>query len=328
MKNAKTVLIYHSPIESNASADELDVLKEVRFVTQGLRALGYQVLKKAFSENHEQLKDELEEVNPLFVYNLVETIRGDGRLISIAPLLFEHFRVPFSGCNSDAIYLTSNKLLAKRIMALAGIPTPLHFSPGDHLNTELSAGKYFLIKSIWEHASFGMDEHMLRIYEGGELPIFFESLNQDVIDCYAEQYVEGREFNVSMIGGPDGPEILPVAEIEFRNYPINKLKIVGYRAKWDEQSFEYKNTCRVFRERKSDLAIFAKIREVSMQCWNTFGLSGYARVDFRIDNENKPWVLEVNTNPCISPDSGFIAATQQAHMETKEVIERIIYDVI
>ncbi|MDZ7741512.1 MAG: D-alanine--D-alanine ligase [Bacteroidota bacterium] len=327
MKSAKGVLIYHSPLESGASADELDVLKEASFVARGLRALGYNVVKKAFPINLEQLGEELQEINPLFVYNLVETIRNDGRLISVAPLLFEHFRVPYTGCNSDAIYLTSNKLVAKRVMISAGIPTPLYCIPGDHAIPELLSGSGFLIKSIWEHASFGMDEHLMKIWDGRQLRGYFKSLKKGERDCFAEQYIDGREFNVSIISGQDGPVVLPLAEIEFRNYPATRLKIVGYRAKWDEQSFEYKNTCRVFREIETDRAILSKIREISMQCWETFGLSGYARVDFRIDHDNKPWVLEVNTNPCISPDSGFMAAARQADMDIKEVIERIIYDI-
>jgi D-alanine-D-alanine ligase len=176
--------------------------------------------------------------------------------------LFEHLAVPFTGCSSEAIYVTSNKLLSKKVMNLAGIPTPA-FSVNP---VELKSGfkkKLFLLKSLWEHASFGMDEHDPVFIGSAEL--IAERIvdkNKQYKSFFAEEYIEGREFNVSVIAGEQEPMILPVAEIKFINYPEAKPKIVGYRAKWDESSFEFKNTVRHFVDETMNPVLCERIRQI------------------------------------------------------------------
>jgi D-alanine-D-alanine ligase len=102
------------------------------------------------------------------------------------------------------------------------------------------------------------------------------------------------------------------------------LKIVDYKAKWDADSFEYNNTIRKFDFQDDDSQLISSLQEISLQCWNVFSLRGYARVDFRVDNNGKPWVLEINTNPCLSPDAGFAAALEQAKIKYHEAIGLII----
>ena len=101
---------------------------------------------------------------------------------------------------------------------------------------------------------------------------------------------------------------------------------VGYRAKWDEGSFEYGSTPRSFDFPPDDAALLATLKRLSLACWEIFGLRGYARVDFRVDAEGKPWVLEINTNPCLSPDAGFMAAAGRAGLSRNDVVRRIIAD--
>ncbi len=100
--------------------------------------------------------------------------------------------------------------------------------------------------------------------------------------------------------------------------------MVGYRAKWDESSFEYHHTIRSFDFPEEDSLLLDKLTKISKDCWDLFDLKGYGRVDFRVDLKGNPWVLEVNINPCLSPDSGFIAATVKAGLSYEEVIKRII----
>jgi D-alanine-D-alanine ligase len=122
-------------------------------------------------------------------------------------------------------------------------------------------------------------------------------------------------------------KILPHAEIRFMDYPPDKPKIVGYEAKWQEDTFAYLHTSRSFEFDAKDRPLLKKIDEICRQCWKAFDLRGYARVDLRVNARNQPYVLEINANPCISPDSGFVAATQQAGLEFPAVIERIILDI-
>jgi D-alanine-D-alanine ligase len=146
--------------------------------------------------------------------------------------------------------------------------------------------------------------------------------------CYAEAYIDGREFNIALISDKSGVKVLPIAEMLFKDYAPGKLRIVDYKAKWNADSFEYNNTIRKFDFPDDDSPLISSLREISLQCWNIFSLRGYARVDFRVDNNGKPWVLEINTNPCLSPDAGFAAALTQAKIKYHEAIGLIIDNAI
>jgi D-alanine-D-alanine ligase len=103
-------------------------------------------------------------------------------------------------------------------------------------------------------------------------------------------------------------------------------KIVDYRAKWDETAYAYHHTPRTFDFDPNDFPLLETLKMLSLECWKCFGLSGYARVDFRVDSANAPWVLEVNANPCLSPDAGFAAALDQAGISFETAVDRIIED--
>jgi len=143
------------------------------------------------------------------------------------------------------------------------------------------------------------------------------------IPLFAEGYVEGREFNLSLLAG----EVLPPAEIRFEGFPAGQPKMVDYRAKWDEESAEYRHTVRSFAFSPADAPLLEELAAIARRCWQAFGLRGYARVDFRVDPRGHPWVLEVNTNPCISPDGGFVAAASRAGLDLPALVGRILADV-
>ncbi len=320
------VLLYHSNIPPDAPPDELDVLDEAAHFSGVLGKLGYVVYMFPFPESPLDLEKQIKQINPAFVVNLVETVLSSGRLIAIAPMLFEHFGVKYTGCNAEATYVTSNKILAKKILQFNNINTPDCITLNKHDSGYKGSHKQFILKSLFEHASYGMDEHVMKTYSNvTEINKLLADKSTEHI-YFAEEYIDGREFNISLLGGPVGPQILPVAEICFQNYPKDKLRIVGYRSKWDEESFEYKHTVRTFDSLPQDSEFFEQLQDICIKCWKIFNLKGYARIDFRIDKNNVPYVLEINTNPCISPDSGFVAATRKAGLSFEEVIARIIFD--
>ncbi len=119
---------------------------------------------------------------------------------------------------------------------------------------------------------------------------------------------------------------LPVAEIDFVDFPQDKPKIVGYKAKWDESSFEYTNTVRTFETLTEDGSLKEELESIAKQCWYLFDLKGYARVDFRVNNKGEIFVLEINANPCIASNSGFIAAVKEAGISFIELFDKIMCD--
>jgi D-alanine-D-alanine ligase len=238
--------------------------------------------------------------------------------------------IPYTGSSTDAIYTTSNKLLTKKLLMGAGIATPEYLTMENHGQYEIVSGESYIIKSVWEHASMGIDdESIISIKEPQKL--FYAVMRRKEKlggECFAERYIEGREFNLSMLTSGNGPVVLPPAEIRFDKYPAGKVNIVDYRAKWIRDSFEYNNTRRSFEFEENDQSLLESLEDIAIRCWHLFGLGGYARVDFRVDKENRPWVLEVNANPCISPDAGFAAAAFCAGLNFSEIINRIINDTV
>ena len=127
----KRALIYHTDLSKDATPDDKDVLKEAGFVSEGMRNLGYEVRQEPFRFNAENyggsidlVRRELTEINPLFVFNLVEAVDGTDSLQYIAPDVFEELKIPYTGCTLDAFLKTQMKTDAKELMRKRKIPTP------------------------------------------------------------------------------------------------------------------------------------------------------------------------------------------------------------
>ena len=315
----KAVLLYQD-VPPDASEDDKDVLVQRDAVSQELKALGYSCENMPVTLDLRQVHDSLLQIKPDVVFNLVESIAGTGRFLYFAPSLLEQLHLPFTGSSSDALYLTTGKVLAKERMALAGLPTPA-WSISSQKAPE--SDPPYIIKPVWEDASVGLDESAL-VYDRTRYQAVFEQRSKQFGILFAESYIDGREFNLSLLDSETGPEPLPPAEMRFEDYPEGKPRLVDYKAKWESDSFEYTHTVRHFDFPDSDSVLLETLKEYAIKCWQVFDLRGYARVDFRVDSAGNPWILEVNANPCISPDSGFVAATEQAGLPFQQVVARII----
>jgi D-alanine-D-alanine ligase len=323
----KAVILYNAVEADSSSADEVDVLRQLDAVTAALQSLGYQTEALPLSLNLSTAARKLRQIQPAFVFNLVETVDGTGRMIYFAPALLDHLQIPYSGSGSEAMFLTTNKILAKERMLAASLPTPEWlFDDPDIKKSTLNPDTPFIVKPVWEDASVGI-EGQAAITSKSEVSAILKERNISAETCFAERYIHGREFNLSVLAGQSGPAVLPAAEIEFVDYPPDLPRIVDYKAKWDSESFEHEHTVRRLDFLAVDTPLINQMRAIALQCWHLFNLHGYARVDFRIDTENRPWILEINANPCIAPDSGFVAACEKAGLAFDKVIERIIRDI-
>ena len=318
-----TILVLHESMAADMRPDEQDTLAQVEHVSSVLASLDFGVDVLAADLDLGALRSGIRGRRPACVFNLVESLGGDGRLIHLAPVILESLGQPFTGCGSQAMFLTTNKQLAKQWMVASGVPTPASFSPGCD---QAEAGGKWIVKSLCEHASLGMDDGC--VVAGAEAAERRLSQSREAHggDWFAEEYVDGREFNIAVLEIDGAPSILPVAEMTFVDYPGDKPRIVGYAAKWDAQAPEYHATQRVFPRLSRNER--AALDRVVMDCWRIFGLRGYARVDVRMDAAGIPFVLEVNANPCLSPDAGFAAAAEQAGFDAGEVIGHLIRAVI
>jgi D-alanine-D-alanine ligase len=326
---ARPVVIIHNPVSDQSTADEKDVLIQVSAVREALAGLGHEVTVLPFDHRSRDFELTLAGLDPLCVFNLVESVDGDGRLIHWACSLLDHLGIAYTGASAEAMFLTSNKVLAKKWLHMAGIPTPGWLASGDGTPCACTFPGEYIVKALWEEASIGMDEtSVVRTESEEELLRLVDDRSERLgCRCFAERYIEGREFNLSVLGGGRAPEVLPPAEIIF-DFPPGRKRIVDWRAKWDEESFEYRATRRSFDFPAEDMPLLERLIDTALQCWRLFDLAGYARVDFRVDSEGRPWVLEINANPCISPDSGFVAACARAGIAFPEAVTRIVADAL
>ncbi|HQA75627.1 MAG TPA: ATP-grasp domain-containing protein [Salinivirgaceae bacterium] len=313
------IAILYNKVSENAADDESDVLDQVELVENNLIKLGHVVEHIQITLDMQSVKNELVDGNYDAVFNLTESIDNHGELITFGPALVDVLKIPYSGSSYEAIFLTTNKPVTKILLERYGILTPQIITP-QNINT-IDVNKRYIIKPIWEDGSLFLDEDCV-VY-GKEL---IERMKEiDFRYFFVEQYIDGREFNISILTRlSEEPQALKPAEIVFKNYSGNKPKIVGYSAKWEVESFEYKNTIREFPTLSKTL--HNKLNKICVDCWKLFKLKGYARVDIRLDKNENPYVIEINANPCISPDSGFVAALKESGITETEAIERIIKD--
>lgn len=327
------IAVIHNQVEADDAPDTRDVLQQVASVSEALNSLGHEVVRGSCGLDLEAARRELAITRPDLVFNLVEELAGHGRLIHLFPSLLDALAIPYTGAPAEAVYLTSNKILAKERLLQAGLPTPAWAGPWPAVGGQRrpAAGvEKWIIKSLWEHASIGLDAGSVLATDSAatlsaEMRKRCAALGGA---CFAEQFIDGREFNLSLLGGKDGPEVLPPAEILFSGYTPDMLRIVDYQAKWDEGSFHYHHTPRTFDFGPADADLLQELTEIARRCWHAFGLAGYARVDFRVDEAGHPFILEVNTNPCLSPDAGFAAALARSGITFAQAMARIVADAL
>jgi D-alanine-D-alanine ligase len=347
------IAVVHNAVTDPAGPDEADVLVQVDAVSEALNSLGYDSIPVPCTLDLAALQQSLETIRPLGVFNLVESLENRGSLIHVVPALLDTLAVPYTGCPAQAIYTTSHKVMAKERLHLAGLPTPAWINPfpadmpwqgeidpekdqaagtGSTTNGYPGTARQtddpeclWIIKSVWEHGSLGLEAENLVTGTAKTVTRLLKERAPGLGGaCFAEQFIFGREFNLSLLAGRSGVQVLPPAEILFPGTQKGQPAMVGFRAKWHEDSVEYCNTPRQFDFAPGDTPLLAELETLARRCWHLFHLAGYARVDFRVDPEGRPFVLEINTNPCLSPDAGFAAALDRAGISYTHGIRQIV----
>ena len=316
------ILIVTEQRSLHPTKDEIDTDLEMKQVSETLKALGHEVFQTPFSLDLLQVKQQILKTQCDKIFNLVETLEGS-KLLHFAPALFETLKIPFTGGASQAMMLSSDKLLSKRWFSLSDIPTPRWIETSQRDKYAQFLGMPLILKPVCEEASVGITDASVQTFESEQdLEKFLQGT--DAQPLFAEVFISGREFNLSVMKSKNEVEVFPPAEMVFVDYPHGKPSIVGYEAKWEENSFAYAHTQRNFLFSQEDQSLLDELKELTLKTFSLFGENGYARVDFRVDEEGNPYVLELNLNPCIARDSGFTAAAFQAGLSYEEMIEKII----
>lgn len=317
-------LLFNEPLPEGAPNWEssADVLIQVAAIETALAALGHAAVRLPFTRD---LSANLVRINAgmsNLIVNLCESVDEDPLLSGHPAAVLELLGLPFTGSSAIALLLSTDKVTSKQLLRGAALPTPGFFlySGGEVI---IPAELHFpvILKPRYQDASIGIDQESVLSDKSAltfTLPRFYAQYGPIMV----EEFVCGREFNIALIGNAP-TRVLPIAEIDFVGMPDHLHRIVGYRAKWEESSVEYRHTNRVF---PTDLAtpLTKHLQQLAVETFNLFGLRDYGRVDMRLDANNEPYVLEVNANPCLSPDAGFAVAAKRGGLDYSTMVGELL----
>jgi D-alanine-D-alanine ligase len=219
--------------------------------------------------------------------------------------------------------LCLDKAKTKIILSHYGIPT----AKFDLFNESIDGCKKInlrfpvIVKPVHEDASAGINEKSV-VYDRKEL----EERVEYIIKMFkqpalVEEFIDGREVNVAILGN-NPPVVLPISEIDFSHLPSHLPKIVSYEAKWIPNTDYYEKTIPICPA-PLEPELERKIKDIALSCYKIMGCRDYARVDMRIDKEGNPYVLEVNPNPDLSRNAGFMRSASVYGLTPEETIVKI-----
>ena len=325
----KKILVLYSlppPYLPNGSPDtpgRESVLFRLNAVRKALLSLGHKVKTLEAKGDLLSLVKAIQSSRADLIFNLCEEFIGRTRMEMNIAALLELMEIPFTGSSAIVLGLSQDKGKTKSLFAHCGIPTPAYRVWLSGKDGQVDGLRFpLIVKPLKEDASLGIDndavvQNIKTLRQ--RVKIIHQAYRQPVL---VEEYIEGRELNVSIIGN-EKPQVLPISEIDFSTMPPEKPKICGYSAKWLEDSQEFVHTV---PRCPADLSpkLGKKVLQVSLQAYRTMECRDYARVDIRLSLEGTPFVLEINANPDISPDAGMIRSSRTAGFTYPEFIGRIV----
>jgi D-alanine-D-alanine ligase len=283
---------------------------------------GWEVKRCCAPEDPVAFLSLLGSLKPNVIFNLVESLKGDSRLETGAIWLYELAGLPYTGSPPRATMLALEKPVTRALLSVHGVPVPAGklFEVGDEPIDGLRPP--WIVKPAREDASHGItresvvyDERSLR----ERIRYIYERYHQAAL---VEEFIDGREFNVSILGEGANAAALDLGEIDYSNFPPGP-HLITYNAKWLYDSPECTGSVPIAA---ADLSheLRARITTVALAAYRVIGLRDYGRIDLRLHPEDGPLVLDVNANPDLSPDAGLARAAARSGIDYVSLIRRIV----
>jgi len=320
------VLVLHNVPRTGTEweASDIGVLEQVEAVQAALGKLGVPC-RTAGIRRLNELPAVVSFGPERVVFNLVEALLGDHRDVAMVPAVCHSLGRECTGGSTPGLTLTLDKWLCKALMQAAGVTVPeaLLVFPGD-TPRDVAFAPPWIVKPTRADASEGITAASV-VHQPGEalaeaIRGIHEGFGQAAI---VEQFIAGRELNISLLAEYDQPSVLAIAEIDFSAFPPELPRIVDFDAKWRPETFVYQNTPRMIPAPiPEETAV--RVREMALDAWRATGSRDYIRVDMRLDEDLQPYVLEVNINPDITPECGFASALASAGIPYEEFIRRLL----
>jgi D-alanine-D-alanine ligase len=293
-------------------------------VLAALGTLGHPTEHLAIFDNLDLLRQKLETFAPDVIFNLADQFKNNRGFDQNIASLLEMQGVPFTGCGATGLVLCKHKGTSKKILGYHHIHVPnFVVIPRGQRIARLKQPKFpLLVKPVKEEASYGISQASFVTSDEQfkeRVAFIHESHDSDVI---AEEYIEGRELYVSVMGNAR-LTVFPIRELVFREVPPNEPKIATYKAKWDG---EYRKRWGLQNQFPEDLApaLVAEIEDVCKRIYRLLTIEGYARIDLRLTPDNKIYFIEANPNPILAEDEDFAQGAAKAGLAYPQLIDRII----
>jgi D-alanine-D-alanine ligase len=267
------------------------------------------------------LRASLAELEPDCAFNLCESLAGDARLESAVPLVLELLGIPFTGSSPEVLSFALHKDRVKQCLESAGIPTPagcVLCRPDDPCDLAFPV----IVKPVREDGSVGIS-HASVVHTPSELARAVEAVVTSLRQpCLVEEFIDGREFNVALLGHPT-PRVLPLSEIDFAALPPDAPHIVSYDAKWSSGSVDDLGTVPVLHPTLPN-GVGARIRRAAGEAFRAVGVRDYGRVDVRLGANGVPYVIDVNPNCDLSPYAGIALAAAGVGIDYGSLVRLLV----
>jgi D-alanine-D-alanine ligase len=258
---------------------------------------------------------------PELVFHMINDFGGASGLISTAAVL-DALNLSYTGGGPGELFIRGNKLLAKKILAYDKVMCPSFavFSRDAGFETGGNLRMPLIVKPAERDGSIGIRSNAL-VHTVPEMMARVLAIHRDVKDAaLAEEYVEGREFFVGVLGNHD-PVAFPPIEMDFSGLPEGAPRVLDYKAKWDERSPEFKGTKAVLADIPKDLE--ARMHKVALEACRALLVRDYARVDLRLSGTQELFVIEVNANCDLGKTSEFATGAQASGIDYPTLVNRI-----
>lgn len=328
MKKLRVLVLMHHylvPPDDAASQDAAAAQWRTEHdVLQTLRDLEHDVHPLGVKDDLAGIRQANDEFKPHIAFNLLEAFHEIGTFDQNVVSYLELLRLPYSGCNPRGMLLARDKSLSKKLLQYHRIPVPEFQMVPRGRKPRLSKKLQFplIVKSLTQEASIGIsqasvveDEAKLR----ERIQFIHDSIGTDAI---VERYVEGRELYCGVLGN-QRVQVLPVWEMTFANMPEGQHRIATERVKWNTK---YQAKVGIATAEAKTLAPerIALVQHISRRVYKTLELSGYARIDLRLDAEGRVYVLEANPNPQIARGEDFAQSAEAAGLPYPQLLQRIL----
>ena len=324
----RVAIVYNQPepASERVRAAECGVLGQVRDIEASFRELGVDPVVHAVTSVI-GLVEFLTRVQPEIVFNCCESFRGDAALEPSVASVYDLCGIAYTGSPALTLGMALDKGIAKSLFSAAGVPSPPYVVMRTEADFPLVRQLTYpvIVKPIAEDASIGIDAGSVVSDETGLLARVRGLWSVFEQPALVEEFIDGREITVALLANAAGPfDVLPISDIVFGALPPSVPAIVSYDAKWTPGSAEYKATpARCPADLDVDLA--ERIGQVALAAAHAVGLRDYGRVDLRLRATDQAiFVLEINANPDLSTDAGFMRAAAAGGLTVAATIDRIL----